>query len=138
MGDEIAIHRWFRFSLRTTLIALTISGLLTAWLVSEYRLVEARRAYHVNFEDGPSCIRNVGFDPRTIPQSQEPISWIRWLMGDTPAPTYLMYFPRGDKNGYELRRFRSLFPRAMLWGPPGETNLPEGVNALPPGVGYMI
>jgi hypothetical protein len=52
-------------------------------------------------------------------------------MGDFTCGT-LLYYPRKDADGSQLRDVQRLFPEAIIWGWPNESLLPKGVKAVEP------
>jgi hypothetical protein len=57
------------------------------------------------------------------------VPWIRDLLGDRPQ-FHLIYDPRKDPTGSELRQTRELFPEAKYWPWPNIENVPEGMERL--------
>ena len=123
-------HVW-SFSLRTLLVMIALLSLPLGWLSFQWHTVQLRAAYLPRFTSAKSSIRQVF----TAPEDDASVSWVRSLLGDQPIPT-LLYDPRDDQGGYELRRARELFPEAHIWGwptlgHPRPEYLPKGIEPLP-------
>src|SRR5690349_19120525 len=122
-----------RFSLRTMLVAVTVAGILAGWTAWQYRIVNARRTFWPRFNDHNFSVRTIG-----MPGSPRPhIPWLRQLLGDF-AESNLVYNPRQDPHGEQLRQVRELFPEAKIWGWPGDRSLPAGIEPLADGQYYRI
>ena len=131
MSASIPTRRWFRFSLRTMLVLVTVVVLLVGWLANTYRWVQERRAFWPNFDESDYCLGTFALLPADEPGE---ISWIRKLMGDFSCGT-LLYRPQWDPGGQHLSYVRRLFPEAHIWAWEDAPNLPPGVEAVGPGRG---
>ncbi len=121
-------RRWFRFSLRTMLVAITIVTVWLGWnlhavrqrkaalqLLSTRRPIEARTsssgAYH--YITSPDN----GFGPLGVeyrPATPFRVSAVRRLLGDQPQKQIFC------KRGSEAELMHSLFPEAYIGVPTGE------------------
>lgn len=87
------------------------------------------------FDDG-FCLRSVGSYTYSTDAT---VPWLRRMLGDY-AVHILFYDPAGDRDGTKLRRARSLFPEAEIWGWPDRpaANLPRGIKPWPKDRHWMI
>lgn len=121
------------------------SGLILAWFMQDYDLVQQRKLFARRFEYYEHSLRYIGVYEQST-GSQLPrrhIPWKRLIMGDGPVQN-LIYVPSKDPDGSQLRRTQELFPEARIWVWPLETwtredpQLPPGVEPLEFGVHGII
>jgi hypothetical protein len=111
------VRHWFRFSLRTLFVAMTVLGLCLGWIARELRTVHGR-AEMIDW-----CQANEGtvlnhyegrFDPNFLeslnPEPRE-LSWIRGACGDQRVKVILLPSPLSLERQQELAR---LFPETYL------------------------
>lgn len=106
------LRRWFRYSLRTMFVVVTV---FAVWLGWELKFVNARR----NFP-------GTALMSRETEEGQHPPFWRRWL-GDEAVSAW--YFPNNAPDDL-LSRARELFPESRIirlteseeetWFPPRE------------------
>src|SRR6185295_19870567 len=82
MTSEKPRRRWFRYSLRTIIVALT---LLCAWLAWNVSIVRERNYWCRWIQEQGGICSAMGPDPNAI-------SWVRRLMGDDV--TNIIHLPR--------------------------------------------
>jgi hypothetical protein len=130
------VSRRFQFSLRALLVATALVAGPVAWVAHNANFVSQRKAMWLWIRDsGHSCFDDVGAKPLG---PERPLPWLRRALGDWPVRV-LFYLPDGDPDGSELRRVRSLFPEAEIYGwPYNEDKLPPGVQRWPQGRRFMI
>jgi hypothetical protein len=100
---------WFRFSLRTMFIAVTLVAALGSWLASEY--LTTRKREHL-LERMNKCV--VTSDPY-IPGLKEAqlahTGWIRWTLGGEDYKKFTVSTGMLSSDKEELQR---LFPEASI------------------------
>jgi hypothetical protein len=129
--------RRFQFSLRALLIATALFACTCGWVAHNANIVRQGQAISLGFDgySGHSSFRIIGAKPFG---SEPSIPWFRRALGDWPVEV-LFYTPRGDPDGSELRRVRSLFPEAEIYGwPANEDELPPGIKRWPDDRYWMI
>lgn len=135
MSDRL---RWFRFSLRTLFVAVT---LLCVWLGWQFNLVrvrrEARQAYELSGLHFTSAdAYAAGYPPGSMPNSPARISPLRRMFGDV-AIQEIWYEPNHPAvNEDVLRQVRRTFPEAdvreVLYEPCHPGCFPAGTLVLTP------
>lgn len=98
-------RRWFRYSLRTMLVVVTV---FAVWLGWELKFVRERKAFLDWTIEERHIIRFTHFDG---PAPAVPF-WRRWL-GDAPVQSVML--PHGSSEA-DLIRAQSLFPEAFEIG----------------------
>ena len=96
-------RRWFRFSLRTMFVAVTVLG---GWLGWNIHFVQERQSLRDRLKNTPT-FREAEVDMSTQPTSI-PI-WREWL-GDKPVVYLNLHVPMNDEG----RRVRYYFPEAYV------------------------
>ena len=104
-------RRWFRFSLRTMFVLLTVFGV---WLGWEYRVVAERNAVRRFIEDHGGAFRTLD---KNNPAYKPRLPWVRRLLGDEPAAAVLLPFDVANSQGLyhhreSMERAQSAFPEA--------------------------
>jgi hypothetical protein len=127
--------RWFRFSLRTLFVAVTV---LACWLGYQFSWIRERRHLRVVLESvGGELLSGDEHKPaadewqRFLPEEQKVrygVPWSRRMLGDVPV--VIVSAPLDRLSEQELDRIRRAFPEAVLapmvaaTGPP----LPEAAE----------
>jgi hypothetical protein len=127
------LARTFRWRLRTMFILVALVAVLVAWLANTRDFVR-NRGELLPYLGGESSLFAAALLP---PDARPEISWIRRWLGDLSIPS-LMYDPRRDPTGSELRQARKLFPEARIrvWAGLSADGLPAGIElATNQGVG---
>jgi hypothetical protein len=131
-------RRWFRFSLRTLFVVVTILG---CWLAYEFNWIRQRRAV---VAESPKWLAYEGEDIGPMAQPLAP--GLLWLLGekgyagvnmvvivDELDDTLVDSWPPDDIKS-ELQRVEKLFPEAMVGAAPVERSAagPELEQAISP------
>jgi len=104
-------RRWFRFSLRTLFVVMTLAGALIGWLVWELRYIHDRTAMrgwilqHGGGVPKPAAILN-------LPNPATRIPFWRELLGDETAPVVIL--PPGLLTA-DLEQIKRTFPEAEVF-----------------------
>ena len=103
--------RWFRFSLRAMLVAMTLCGVLLGWLGWTARVVSARRAMIESIESRGGKLLFVSdcSDWNTPPPE---VTWLRQLLGDRGVAQIV---PPQSGTPEEDEQFREAFPEAYVF-----------------------
>lgn len=125
MSETARISRRFRVRLRTIFVAVALVAAVAAWLANTLAFVQSRNELLAKFDSSTSLLACGLLPPDPTPN----ISWLRRALGDVPC-TSLMYDPRRDPDGSELRRAREFFPEARIriWSELANDNPPAGVE----------
>ena len=102
-------RRWFQFSLRSLLVAVTLLAAACAYVAGQAKIVNDRRAMRAKIDKTLAAGTSVA-DKRYNPDCSIP--WIRALMGDE-AITRIdlpITVSREDRD-----HIRAMFPEASLW-----------------------
>jgi hypothetical protein len=104
-----AKRRWFQFSLRTLMIAVTVLAVPCAYVAGQAKIVRERRAELNRVVDGRLLEICGNGEKRVIP-------WIRRILGDQRVGSIKV---QTGMDGRELDRLRLLFPEASveIWTP---------------------
>jgi len=100
-------RRWFRFSLRSMFVAMTLLACLAGWLgrnVKQVREREQMRSVHA--ERGATVF---GWGP---PRNRPPLVWR--LLGATEMGDLIITMPVKDFTEQEFRAAQALFPEASV------------------------
>ena len=99
-------RRWFRFSLRTLFVLLTLFGVWLGWNLPQVRKREAMLRY-LNMPSSPLPRASITPGHTDKPWKTMPYSW--YLLGAEPIETILVY---GSLTAADLRELERLFPEA--------------------------
>jgi hypothetical protein len=110
-NDDNPRRRWFRFSLRTLVAAVSAIGLLLGWLGANWRVVAARTSALDEIES-PSPPEAMIYYEHDDTAKAQVVSRVRRLLGAVAVRRILLVgrtFPAGRRQ-----RIRALFPEATV------------------------
>jgi len=114
-------RRWFRFSLRTLLVAITLFGLWLGYYINwihqrqQARAVEDREA--VEIQDNVEIVKAV-MGVKTVVQVPPPhwFSWVLAILGERPVNGILLSGSEKDPKQKALAElYRKLFPESEVY-----------------------
>lgn len=112
-------RRWFRYSLRTLLIALTLlTMLLGAWANYYVQWRHARREARAWINEHPIRETPRGGLGGGMPDPDRPFPWALALFGEKPEPKYIYIYRQylDERVGYRntVEQIRTLFPESYI------------------------
>jgi hypothetical protein len=136
MTDVKPKRRWFRFSLRTLFVLVTV---LCLWLAYQMSFVHQRKrllsrldsvvpgrypTYETAIRNGEPCVL-VG---EVVTPSECQLSWIRKAFGDKLVP--VIFLPKSI-SADEVKEFRTAFPESIVSQMPDEITASNTVRPAP-------
>jgi hypothetical protein len=109
-------RRWFQFSLRTLMIAVTVLAVACGYVGWQVKIVRARKAFQERLELQGGWVY-IGSDSGRFAWHPAPIGslelpWIRQRLGDEAA--IVVYVPTGDEYNEDYAEASRLFPEASV------------------------
>ncbi len=103
--SETPKRRWYQFSLRSLLIAVTLLCVVCGYIGWQAKIVKQRR-YEIEARSSPRFVVYRG--KRTLPNGP---NWLRLALGDMPVQWI------SSRNAANADMLRTLFPEAIVDGP---------------------
>ena len=97
------IRRWFRFSLRTMFVLVTIFGIGLGWLVRQSQIVRERKQIVEAVQNGQGYI---------LGTSDSALGTFREWLGDRPQKVF--YLPKDRFSHDDAKRISTAFPEAKV------------------------
>jgi hypothetical protein len=108
MSEGTERHRWFQFSLRWLLVAVTLLGVLSGWLAWNLNSVRER-----DFLRRSLTAHRVWVEHFDRPSGKLPLAWR--LLGAEPELFNSVLLPDGEFTEQEINRLIAHFPEVTLW-----------------------
>lgn len=107
------MRRWFRFKLRTLLVAFAVSSLPLSWVAYNANLVRQRHALRQMIGSGKTGKHWEMANEIITGTHPAEVTWIRRILGDWPAVGF-SWDSNADVDRELLKRMHERFPEAII------------------------
>jgi hypothetical protein len=115
MQSNLPTRRWFRFSLKTLLIAITVFGLWLGYYVNWMHERRAAKAAPEVFSINHEIVVELYMGAQRAVPPPHPFPWSLTLLGEKPALAVGLHGSADDSENQRLaERYQKLFPESRI------------------------